>query len=178
MTANHSLCHYPSISSKDNEAPPWLPWKLFKSDGAKIRFRAMRKGEKRVGTAMAQRSEIAHIPLMNAFLVDSLSKLSERPLRPSFPAIDRFAPEPLKAKKGAGKPAVHKRWRSTLAGGSRPDASILRPTFSYQRANSELSHAKRPAKSRQGNYEAYGRFDISKWSNDGGTPKSVLTSNE
>ena len=159
---SQTLCHYPAIVSKDSEAPPWLPWKLFKSDGAKIRTRIPVK----------RRIEKYQCPLMNAYLVESVIKRTEVRVQPSFP-LQTKCDNKRPIKPTTHRASTHLRYRSAIYS-PEPSLSLpkARPEVVRRSLQVRKTHSIINAKNR-GNDDPYGRLDVSRWSIAGETPRSV-----
>jgi len=163
---SQTLCHYPAMVSKEAEAPPWLPWKLFKSEGAKIRMRFPAK----------RRPVKSQCPFMNAYLVESVSKRTDMRLKPIFPLQERSNRRPVKPV--VSRAATHVRVRSSMCAdpvvrNSRNGGEEVRRSWHCRRARSELGQVQGWRGGGRRSEEAYGLADISKWSNDGESPRSV-----
>lgn len=164
---SQTLYHYPAMVSKDVEAPPWLPWKLFKSEGAKIRMRVSTK----------RRPAKYQCPFMNAYLVESVSRPPDMRLKPIFPMQKRSeSRQPVKPV--PARVATHSRWQSTananpVVKNSRSRGDDGRRSGQYRRARSELGQIQGLRGGGRRSEDVYGLVDISKWSNDEESPRSV-----
>ena len=159
MTSRARLPHISFDSSEDCHT--WLPWKGFRSTAMKARMNGFRR-EVNGGSGGAGKKKggkLREIPLMNAFLVDSLAKLKQKRTANGRES----AVKPVKivfCKKVTARPLTHRRWKSSIPYDHRidpqPSASGLRPAFTYMRTKSAISRSNTGSVIRG---KSYGRLD-------------------